>query len=316
MREVSVNTPGGGSATRTINTSLAVFACLLWSSDLGVMKITLQYCSPLTLLYTRYILAGVLLIPFWPGKIKTLATIRRSWRFMLVACFLYIIVGCGVFTFAMQWAKGAQAAVIIGAAPLIASVMAHFLMPDDKMDLAKLGVIFMGLLGMSVIIFSSNPLEPTGLTELIGMGLVLFAMASGSVTQVLLASRRRQVNPILLSSMQMMLGGFVFLVVAVSLGKLPETLPPPKFFIAVSYQAAISAGAHTIWFFLLRRMKVSQLCIWQFLIPVFGTIFAWLLAPGEQPSLVIAVGMVLVATAVLINASRMGPVPSIEPVDA
>lgn len=282
---------------------------------MGVMKITLQYASPLTLLYTRYILAGLLLVPFWPGRVKTLATIRRSWRFMLLACFLYIIVGCGVFTFAMQWAKGAQAAVIIGASPLIATVMAHFYMPNDRMDLAKGGVIGLGLLGVSVIIFSTNPLEPTGLVEFIGMGLVLLAMASGSVTQVLLARRRRQLNPILLSSMQMMLGGSVFLAIAVALGKLPQTLPPPTFFIAVSWQAVISVAAHTIWFFLLKRMKVSQLCVWQFLLPVLGTVFAWLLAPGEEPSLVIAVGMVLVAVAVLINALRMGAVPAVEPVD-
>jgi len=48
------------------------------------------------------------------------------------------------------------------------------------------------------------------------------------------------------------------------------------------------------------EVKVSQLNLWKFIIPVFGAIFSWLLLPDESPHLSSVVGMVVIAASIVL----------------
>ena len=60
-----------------------------------------------------------------------------------------------------------------------------------------------------------------------------------------------------------------------------------------------SAAAFSIWFHLLSQVKVSQLNIWKFLIPLVGAALSWLLIPGEHPDLPTLAGMVLIILGII-----------------
>jgi drug/metabolite transporter (DMT)-like permease len=47
-------------------------------------------------------------------------------------------------------------------------------------------------------------------------------------------------------------------------------------------------------------VKVSDLNMWKFLIPVAGAILAWTILPGESPDLLSVLGMVVTAIALVI----------------
>ncbi len=283
---------------------LAVFACFLWGSAFAAIKIALETAEPLTLAALRYVIAGLILIPFLPNRLRTIVYLRRSWGFILMVSLLQTVVVCGVFTIAMQWTKGAHGAILIGVSPLISAIMAHFLMSNDRMSLAKVGVISLGLVGVVIIALASKPWEPAGLAELGGMGLIVMCMASAALSNVIIAKRRKRVSPLLLNSLQMGLGGLVFIPLALAFEGLPSEIPPAKFFVSIIYLAAVSAVAFSIWFHLLRTVKVSQLNVWKFLIPLFGATLSWILLPDESPTVWTVTGMVLVAMSVLLNARK------------
>lgn len=71
--------------------------------------------------------------------------------------------------------------------------------------------------------------------------------------------------------------------------------------MALDWLAIVSAAGFSIWFYWLKRVKVSQLNMWKFLIPPFGSLLSWLLVSGESPDSPTVAGMVFVAAAVLLN---------------
>jgi drug/metabolite transporter (DMT)-like permease len=64
----------------------------------------------------------------------------------------------------------------------------------------------------------------------------------------------------------------------------------------------MSAVAFSIWFILLRRpgIKVSELNVWKFLIPVFGAVMSWIILVNEQPEAIALIGMLLIGLSLIV----------------
>jgi drug/metabolite transporter (DMT)-like permease len=76
--------------------------------------------------------------------------------------------------------------------------------------------------------------------------------------------------------------------------------------------AFISAVAFSLWFWLLRRpgVKVSDLNLWKFIIPVSGAILSWVILPDESPNMSSIFGMAMIALSiVLFNKNSWNRVP-------
>lgn len=278
----------------------AIVACLLWSSAFAVVKIGLAYVRPLTFAGVRFTLAGCVLIPLSGRPAMILVAIRRHWRLIAAVGFLHTVVLYGAFFLGMSLVRGAQGAVLCGASPLVSALLAHFLMHDDRMTLPKAGCIALGMVGVVILAAASRPWSPAGRWELAGMGLLMIGVLSSAMSGILVARHRRAVNPLLLAGAQMALGGLVLLALALAVEPLPTSLPPVEFLAALVWLAAVSATGISIWFHLLKRVKVSRLNMWKFLIPLFGAVLSWALVPGESPDWATAAGMVCVASAVLL----------------
>jgi len=122
---------------------LAIIACLLWASAFAVIKIGLQYTTPLRFAGLRFILAGLMVIPLI-GSYKTVFQyIKNNFRLILLIAFLQTFVQYTLFYSGLNLVPGALGAIIIGAGPLFIAFTAHFLMPGDRLTLSKLGVIFL-----------------------------------------------------------------------------------------------------------------------------------------------------------------------------
>jgi len=74
----------------------------------------------------------------------------------------------------------------------------------------------------------------------------------------------------------------------------------------------MAATAFSIWFKLLQRpgVKVSELNLWKFIIPVVGAILSWLLVPNESPEWLTISGMVIITISlIMFYRSSKEPVP-------
>ena len=64
----------------------------------------------------------------------------------------------------------------------------------------------------------------------------------------------------------------------------------------------MAAAAFSIWYKLLQRpgVKVSELNLWKFIIPVAGAILSWLLVPGEKPEWITISGMIIITVSLIL----------------
>ncbi|MCD6364876.1 MAG: DMT family transporter [Planctomycetes bacterium] len=278
-------------------------ACVLWASAFPVIKIglRLEYAGPLTFAGLRFILAGCMLLPFCGGLGALRAAIAGHWRLIALVSALQTVMLYSMFFLGMNIVSGAQGAIVSGASPLVAAVLAHWMMADDRMTAGKFSTIMLGMAGVAIIALATKPWQPTGRRELLGMALVLGGTTSSAMSAIVVARNRRPVNPLILNSLQMGLGGMVLLAIGMNCERLPTSLPPRKFLTVLAWLATISAVGFSTWFWLLKREKVSRLSMWKFLLPALGVILSWMFVPGEGPQWVTGTGMVCVAAAVLLN---------------
>jgi len=297
---------------RTSSKLGAITACTLWASAFVGVKFGLGFMPMFTFAGLRFLLGGAMQLPVvgfsksadgqagWrkPGDLVRLAMQPHTWGVSLCNTFLLY----SAFFYGMTLVRGAQAAIVIGASPVVVSWMAHWWMPDDKMTQRKNTALLLGLLGVTVIMLGSKPWEPMGRREVFGMLVLLGVSVVSAVGNILVARAPAGTRPVQLNSVQMLLGGAGLLAVG-WLVEGPQDLRavPAEFWATLVYLAFLSAAAFAIWFSLLQREKVSELNLWKFLVPVLGAGIAWILLPNEAPDLTTVIGMVLVASGIFVG---------------
>jgi drug/metabolite transporter (DMT)-like permease len=119
--------------------------------------------------------------------------------------------------------------------------------------------------------------------------------------------KSKGINPFVLSSASFIIGGPIIYFLSVIFERVPTAPKPTEYWIDLAWLSFMSAAAFSIWYKLLQRpgVRVSELNLWKFIIPVVGAILSWILVPGEKPEWLTIAGMVII-TASLIGFFRNG----------
>lgn len=280
----------------------AILACLLWGSAFVGAKIGFEYMEPLRLSGCRFALAGMLLWPLIAAMKVDVRAHLRHWRFMLLFAFLQTFMQYGLFFCGLNLVPAPTAAVIVGAGPLFVAVMAHYTMPGDKLSLRKLIAIALGLLGVAVISFAKGSVGEVSSGFYWGVLLLIVSNTVGASTNILVARHRGNLSPVLLTSFANFTGGVMLYVVSLFVESDLHRGYPLEFWGALVWLAIIPAAGFSIWYTLLQRpgMKVSELNMWKFIIPVTGCVLSWLMLPDAKPDLPSVAGIVIITAALLI----------------
>jgi len=294
---------------------LAIIACLLWASAFAVIKIGLQYTTPLRFAGLRFMLAGLMVLPLVGSYRTAFQYIRNNFRLILLISFLQTFVQYTLFYSGLNLVPGALGAIIIGAGPLFIAFTAHFFMPNDKLTLPKLGIIFMGIAGIALVSLSNVSGKDAG-GNLIFIGIILLFLTNinAGFTNVIIARDANHIPPLVLSSSSLIVGGVLLFLVSLPAEGFIFKIPPFTYYLSIIWLSFLSAAAYSIWFLLLQRkgVKVSALNMWKFIIPVFGAILSWILIPDESPDLVSIAGITITAIA-LVLFNRQNAIQSKDP---
>ncbi|MCP4646104.1 MAG: DMT family transporter, partial [bacterium] len=157
----------------------AITACLFWATAFAAIKGALQYTdSAVTLAGLRFFVAGCILVPFNGHPRNYVAFLREHWRTVFLVSLFQTVILYGLMFWGMTMVRGAQAAIVMGAIPLISAVFAHVTMRNDRMTLRKIAFIMLGMTGVSIIGLSSKPWGEAGPTECIGLAVLLLSQCS------------------------------------------------------------------------------------------------------------------------------------------
>lgn len=276
----------------------AIFACILWGSAFAGAKIGFRYADPVLLSGMRFTLAGLLLVPVMISQKADLKGALKHWKFMLLFAFMQTFLQYGLFFMGLNKVPGSTSAIIIGAGPLFVAVMAHLTLNNDKMNLRKILAILLGLSGVVFIsLAKGGELAGSDPAFYMGVGLLVISNLIGSYTNIMVVKKKEyNISPVVLTSFANFTGGLLLLVASFLFEKPVIETFPLKFYIALIWLAIIPAAGFSLWYGILQKpgVKVSELNMWKFIIPVTGCVLSWILLPGESPDLPSIIGIVVI----------------------
>lgn len=286
---------------------LAILACLLWGSAFAGAKIGFTYTTPIHLSGMRFMLAGILLIPLLIyQKVDWKKTIKE-WRYMLLFGLLQTFLQYGLFFMGLNKLPASVAAIIIGAGPLFVAIMAHLSISTDKLTPRKMLAIALGLTGVVFISVSKGSFAGgDNMQFYLGVFLLIISNIIGGATNIIVAKSKKDISPVALTAVANFSGGLLLYVV--SFFTEDYTIKPytGEFYLALLWLAFIPAAGFSIWFTLLKRpgVKVSDLNMWKFIVPVTGVVLSWILLDNEHPDSYSVIGIIIITTALLILQSK------------
>ncbi len=280
----------------------AIITCLMWSTAYPFIKIGLQYAPPMHFAGTRFILSGLMILPF---TIRPRAYIRmvldnRSliiWTTVLQTLINYIL-----FYNGMQRVTGALGAVIVGAQPFVTAIVSRIMIREERFTRAKVVTILFGFSGILLVSAGRQGFHFGLPGEVAGIIMIFIANISTATSNVLVSKKGKKMNPLVLSSFSLFVGGVIMFLISFVFEDVPPRPDfPVKYWMVLGWLAFMSAFTFSKWYVLLKRpeVKVSELNLWKFIIPVFGAILSWLLVPGERPDWVTITGMVVISLSLI-----------------
>ncbi len=283
---------------------LAIVATTLWGSAFAGAKIGFEYMPPMMLSGFRFMLAGVLLLPLallsrvdWRAEMKHL-------RFMLLFGLVQTFLQYGLFYMGLNLVPSAIASVIIGAGPLFVALMAHFTMRGDRLSARTVIAVVLGVAGVAVTSLSGADLAQGGTLIYEGIALLLASNLVGSYTNIMVAKKGGAISSVVLTMVANFAGGALLLFVSLFVEPLDalHAALPMEFYLALVWLAIIPAAGFSIWYYLLSLpgVKVSELNIWKFLIPIVGVLLSWWLLPGESPTAGTVAGIIIISSSVVV----------------
>ena len=279
----------------------AIIACLLWSTAYAGIKLGLEFDTPFHFAGIRFIISGLMILPFTVRPSVYLAMIRNNWKVVAWVTTLQIVINYSLFYQGLNLVPGALGAVIYGAQPLIIALVAAVLHKDDKLTKKKIITIVIGISGVIFISVGRQAFKfGTGL-EILGVFMLLTGNVATAASNVIISLKSKTINPFVLSSSSLFLGGVILYLISIPAETKPLGTLPLKYWMILLWLSFMAASAFSIWYKLLQRpgVKVSELNFWKFINPVTGAVLSWLLIPGEKPEWLTITGMVIITASLV-----------------
>jgi drug/metabolite transporter (DMT)-like permease len=190
--------------------------------------------------------------------------------------------------------------------PVYTALLAHFLVPGERLSLTRAGGISLSLAGL-LLVFGEQLAGTGSWRILVGDSLVTGAAVGWALQSVYLKRLLHETDPFVLTFYQMAVG-FPWFFLANRLFE-PQLIyyVDVRIVLAFLFQGSVIAGLTFVaWNALIRRHQVGQLSAFIFLTPIFGVLLSWLLL-GDPITLALLAGLALVTAGLaLVNRPASG----------
>jgi drug/metabolite transporter (DMT)-like permease len=276
----------------------AIITCLMWSTAYPFIKVGLQYSPPIHFAGMRFILAGLLILPFTVRPREYLRMIMANRNLAIWVTILQTLINYILFYKGMDRVPGALGAVIVGAQPFVTAIVSRIMIKEEHFMRAKVVTIFFGLAGIVLVSVGRQGFHFGLPGEVAGIIMIFFANISTATSNVLVSRDGKNMNPLVLSSFSLLVGGLIMFLLSFAVEDVPLKPDfPVKYWLVLGWLTFMSSFTFSKWYVLLKRpeVKVSELNLWKFIIPVFGAILSWIMVPGEHADWVTVAGMVIIS---------------------
>jgi drug/metabolite transporter (DMT)-like permease len=298
---------GSSPASLFIQAMPALFV-VLWSTGFVVAKLGLPYAPPLTFLSLRYTCVIALLLPIvWWVKAPWPAPVRGTGHIAVAGVLVHAGYLAGIWCAITLGMSAGLAALIAGLQPVLTALAGPWL--GERVNAKQWLGFGLGVVGVALVVADS--ITFTGVS-VASVGLCVMALLS--ITGGTLYQKRFCPRFDLRTGALVQFAASLLMTLPFALALEVQHIEwSPAFVFALGWSVfALSLGAISLLFVLIRRGAATRVVSLFYLTPPTTAIMAWFMF-GESLSLLAMAGMVVAVLGVALVIRKSPPTPIVEP---
>ncbi|HUS12602.1 MAG TPA: EamA family transporter [Pyrinomonadaceae bacterium] len=278
--------------------------CCIWGSTWLFIKLGLQDLPPLTFAGIRFVIAALILFALILVRGVPLPGKTRDWVFLAATGVLSFSLNYGLVFWGEQYISSGLAALLQSMLPLFGLIIAHFYLPGERMTLARIAGVVLGVLGVAVIF--SNQLEVSGPRALWGSAALVLSAFCAAYANVLVKTYGLNLQPSVLAAGQMLFGLVPLLLIGIPLEGNPLNYHwTPIAVLSLFYLAIVGTViAFLLYYWLIHNMDVTKTMLIALVTPVVAVILGMLVLNEEMHWRTLIGGAMIISGLGLIVARR------------
>lgn len=284
---------------------LAFFAIyFIWGSTYLLNKILVQEVPPLYLASIRFFTAGVFIMIICRIFKFPLMISRRQFINTIIAGFLFLTFGNGVFVWALKYVDSGFAALLASTQPIFVLILMRLLYGIKVLPKAIMGVI-MGILGMALLVSQQD--MSFNENSILGIAMIFFCVLSWSYGSVFVSKNELPVNHLVSTGYQMLWAGVMLFSSSLILG---ENMVAPIYWTGPSQIAMVlliifgSVIAFTSFNYLLKVVSTEKVATSAYVNPVIALFLGWYVLDEKISIQSILAAMIIITGVYFINRKK------------
>lgn len=283
-------------------TATALLLSALWGANPVAVKVGLADAPPLRLAFLRFVLGGLVILAYaWWTRHPGVFDVRPGeWRVLIWLGVIFSI-QIGTMNVGLGLTSAAHGAVLLNSYAVHTVVLAHFMIPGDRLTPAKVGGVLIAYTGI-VLLFARDFSFRS--ETLVGDLIVAASAVLLGERVVYMARAIQRFDPIKLLVFQSAIGSACFLLASLAW----EAVTPTRYTTALAtsllYQGAVVAGFNFIVSsYLYQVYRASAIATCSLTTPLFGVLIAAAVT-GDQLSPMLLLSSLMVAAGIGLTVRR------------
>ena len=260
---------------------LATICCILWGSAFPAVKVGYSLfnisindiATKLIFAGLRFALAGLIVLLVQVISKKDILSFSKS------ECIQVTLLGVMqttvqyiFFYVGMSYTTGVRGSIINGTGTFFSIILAHFIYKNDRLSLNKIIGCIIGFLGVIIVNLNGESLVQNSFSFK-GEGFIMMAALMLSISSIYGKRVTKKKDASIVTGYQLFIGGVILIIIGFLFNGKLEGFTVKSISLLI-YMALISSIAFVIWTELLKYNKVGVISVFNFLIPVFGTLLS------------------------------------------
>ena len=140
---------------KILDYALLTILALIWSSAFFNIKIATYSYGPVTIALLRVFFGAIPVILLCVYKKIKIEAFTKDWHWFAMIGFINLVVPFFLIAYGVQKIQSNLAAILMASTPLSATVLAHFFIKNEKINLIKVIGVLIGFSGVAFL-FSDN----------------------------------------------------------------------------------------------------------------------------------------------------------------
>lgn len=260
---------------------LATLCCALWGSAYPAIKCGYELFNilgddiPSKLIFAgyRFALAGIIVLLVSSINKKNIFVLNKK---ELIQTMLFGIFQTTLqyifFYIGLSYTTGIRSSIINGTGAFFSILLAHFIYKNDRLNMHKIVGCIIGFIGVIIVNLNGQDFFDSSFS-IYGEGFVLLAAFILSASSIYGKKITQNQDASIITGYQLFIGGLILLLLGYMLGGNLSGFTFKSTSLLI-YMALLSSVAFVVWTELLKYNKVGIISIFNFLVPVFGSLLS------------------------------------------